>query len=115
MLTFPVRSLLKPPQLGLAFGSGSATTATICSLWKAGDHIIAMDDLYGGTYRYFTKVSCMQQGQKVDKTNTIGIKVASNFDLKFTFVDLTDVSKLKAAITDRTKASTYICIHSSNH
>jgi len=43
-----------------------------------------MDDLYGGTIRYFNRV-------------------ASTFDLSFTYVDLSDPSRLKAAITPKTK------------
>ena len=38
---------------GLAFASGSATTATITNMLSAGDHIISVDDVYGGTNRYF--------------------------------------------------------------
>jgi len=38
---------------GLAFASGSATTATIVNMLKEGDHIISVDDVYGGTNRYF--------------------------------------------------------------
>jgi cystathionine gamma-lyase len=41
---------------GLAFGSGLATTATILHLLSAGDHVVAGDDLYGGTYRQFERV-----------------------------------------------------------
>ena len=69
---------------GVAFASGSATTATITSLLSAGDHVIAMNDLYGGTYRYFTKV-------------------ASRFGLDFTFLDLTDHSVFEPAIKPNTK------------
>lgn len=42
---------------GLAFSSGSATTATITNMLSAGSHIISVNDVYGGTYRYFTKVA----------------------------------------------------------
>jgi cystathionine beta-lyase/cystathionine gamma-synthase len=41
---------------GFAFASGMAATATILELLKPGDHIIAMDDLYGGTFRLLDKV-----------------------------------------------------------
>jgi cystathionine beta-lyase len=40
---------------GLAFSSGLATTDCLMRL-KTGDEVIAMDDLYGGTYRLFTKI-----------------------------------------------------------
>lgn len=68
----------------MAFASGSATTATITSLLSAGDHVIAMNDLYGGTYRYFTKV-------------------ATKFGITFDFLDLTDSSLLEPAIKSNTK------------
>ena len=41
---------------GLAFASGSAAAATILHLFQSGDHVIAGDDLYGGTYRLFERV-----------------------------------------------------------
>jgi cystathionine gamma-lyase len=75
---------LEKGEWGVAFASGSATTASVVNLFASGDHIIAMNDLYGGTYRYFTKV-------------------ASKFGLSFTFLDLTDASVLEPAITPNTK------------
>src|SRR5438045_430928 len=41
---------------GFAFASGMAAIATVLELLKPGDHLIAMDDLYGGTYRILEKV-----------------------------------------------------------
>jgi len=41
---------------GLAFGSGMAAESAITQLLRPGDHVIAVDDLYGGTYRLFTQV-----------------------------------------------------------
>jgi hypothetical protein len=41
---------------GLAFGSGLAATTTVMQLLSAGDHVIAGDDMYGGTFRLFDKV-----------------------------------------------------------
>lgn len=41
---------------GLAFASGSAATAAVMSVLRPGDHVVAADDLYGGTYRYFERV-----------------------------------------------------------
>src|SRR6266481_9770213 len=41
---------------GFAFASGMAAIATVLELLQPGDHIIAMDDLYGGTHRIFSKV-----------------------------------------------------------
>ena len=41
---------------GLAFASGNAATAAVVHLLRPGDHIISVNDIYGGTYRYFTSV-----------------------------------------------------------
>lgn len=41
--------------IALAFASGSATTATLVNMLPTGSHIISVNDVYGGTYRYFTK------------------------------------------------------------
>nr|XP_012643412.1 cystathionine gamma-lyase [Microcebus murinus] len=68
----------------LAFASGSAATVTITQLLKAGDQIICMDDVYGGTNEYFRKV-------------------ASKFGLKISFVDCSKTELLEAAITPETK------------
>ncbi len=70
---------------GFAFASGLAATATILDLLEAGDHVIAMDDLYGGTYRLFTGVLERAQG------------------LKISYVDMTDPGNVARAITDKTK------------
>ncbi|XP_014643843.1 PREDICTED: cystathionine gamma-lyase-like [Ceratotherium simum simum] len=68
----------------LAFASGLAATVTITHLLKAGDHIICMDDVYGGTGTYFREV-------------------ASAFGLKVSFVDCSKTKLLEAAITPETK------------
>lgn len=70
---------------GFAFASGMAAINTVTDLLNAGDHVIAMDDLYGGTFRLFDKV----------KTRT------SN--LEFSFVDMTNVEQIEAAIRPNTK------------
>lgn len=70
---------------GYAFASGMAAINTVIDLLDAGDHVIAMDDLYGGTFRLFDKV----------KTRT------SN--LSFSFIDMSDPSQIEAAITPKTK------------
>lgn len=49
---------------GLAFSSGSATTATILSALSPDSHIVSVNDVYGGTYRYFTKVANVAQHVK---------------------------------------------------
>src|SRR5882762_9177699 len=47
---------LESGEQGFAFSSGMAATGTVLELLQPGDHIIAMDDLYGGTYRILEKV-----------------------------------------------------------
>jgi cystathionine gamma-lyase len=47
---------LENARFGLAFGSGMAATSAILSVLRPGDHVIAGDDLYGGTYRIFERV-----------------------------------------------------------
>ena len=70
---------------GFAFASGLAATSTLLELLDSGDHVIAMDDLYGGSYRLFERV----------RTRSAG--------LSFSFVDLTDPARFEAAITPKTK------------
>jgi len=65
---------------GFAFASGMAATATILELVDSGGHVIAMDDLYGGTRRLFTGVRERSAG------------------LEFSFVDLSDLAAAKAAL-----------------
>ncbi len=70
---------------GFAFASGMAATATILELLDSGSHVIAMDDLYGGTYRLFANVRQRSAG------------------LQFSFVDLADLDALAAAIRPETR------------
>ena len=69
---------------GLAFSSGLAATDSIMKLLKPGDEVIAMDDLYGGTYRMFARIY-------------------QDFGIKFHFVDMTDLAKLESLINANTK------------
>jgi cystathionine gamma-lyase len=70
---------------GFAFASGMAATATILELLDCGSHIIAMNDLYGGTYRLLENVRKRSAGHTV------------------TFVDLSDPKTLEAAIRPDTR------------
>lgn len=70
---------------GFAFASGLASMATCLELINCGDHVIAMDDLYGGSYRLMSRVRERSQG------------------LQVSYVDMTDPKRIEAAITDRTK------------
>ena len=69
---------------GLAFSSGLAATDCLLRLFKSGDEVIAMDDLYGGTYRLFTRLY-------------------KDSGIKFHFVDMTDLEKLQSLINENTK------------
>jgi len=68
----------------LAVSSGLAGTTMICHMLQAGDHVVSMSDVYGGTYRYF---------------NT----VLTTYGIKTDFVDARDLSVLEKAITAKTK------------
>ena len=70
---------------GFAFASGMAATSTILELLNSGSHVIAMDDVYGGTYRLFERV----------RRRTAG--------LDFSWVDLSDAAAFEAAIRPETK------------
>ena len=70
---------------GFAFASGLAAIATVIECLDSGAHIIAMDDLYGGTYRLFERVRRRSAG------------------LDFSFVNLADQSALSAAIRPETR------------
>ncbi len=69
---------------GLAFGSGVAATDAVMKLLSPGDEVVAAADMYGGTYRLFTKIY-------------------ERFGIKFTYVDTTDATNVGAAITSATK------------
>jgi cystathionine gamma-lyase len=70
---------------GFAFASGMAATSTLLELLDSGDHVVAMDDIYGGSYRLFERVRRRSAG------------------LDFSFVDLTDLAVFEAAITSKTR------------
>ena len=69
---------------GLAFGSGLAAIDAVIKLLKPGDEVISTNDLYGGTYRLFTKVF-------------------ENFNVKFHFVNMEDVNLIESHVNNRTK------------
>ena len=74
-----------PPCGGFAFASGMAAIGTALELIDSGDHVVAMDDLYGGTNRLFSRVRERSQGIKVS------------------YIDMTDLKRLEAALTPTTK------------
>ena len=69
---------------GLAFSSGLAATDCLLRSFKAGDEIIAMDDLYGGTYRMFTRIY-------------------KDSGIVFHFIDMNDIAKFQSLINKNTK------------
>lgn len=75
---------LENGQHGICFASGLAATDAIMKLFQSGDHIISCNDLYGGTYRIFTKVY-------------------GKFGMEFSFVDMTNIANIENAINPKTK------------
>lgn len=69
---------------GLAFSSGVAATDAVIKLLAPGDEVVAAADMYGGSYRLFTKIF-------------------ERFGIKFIYVDTTNAENVKTAITDKTK------------
>ena len=76
---------LEGGEYGLAFASGLAATTAVMSLLSPGDHVVAGDDLYGGSYRLFDKVLQRTGG------------------LDFTFVDTSDPDSVEKALRPETK------------
>ena len=76
---------LEGSSFGYAFASGMAASATVLELLNSGDHVIAMDDLYGGTYRLFENVRKRSAG------------------LNFTFCDLSDLDTLEDSLNEKTR------------
>ena len=76
---------LEGSSYGYAFSSGMAACSTVLEVLDSGDHVIAMDDLYGGTYRLFEDVRKRSAG------------------LEFTFSDLSDFSTVESSIRNNTK------------
>jgi len=76
---------LEGGKAGFAFGSGLGAASTVLELLDTGDHVIAMDDLYGGTYRLFERVRQRSAG------------------LQFTYVDLNDLNAVRAAVRPNTR------------
>jgi cystathionine gamma-lyase len=76
---------LESGRQGFAFASGLAASATLLEVLPSGSHIVALDDLYGGTYRLFERVRRQSAG------------------LEFTFADMSDRAKLEAALRPDTR------------
>lgn len=77
-------AIIENAKYGLAFGSGVAATDAVIKLLNPGDEVIAANDMYGGSYRLFTKVW-------------------ERYGIKFIYVDTTDAANVQAAVTANTK------------
>jgi cystathionine gamma-synthase/cystathionine gamma-lyase len=75
---------LEEARHGFAFASGMAATSATMNLLSAGDHVVVGDDLYGGTYRLFSKVLV-------------------RYGLTFSYVDMRDLDAVRAALRPNTK------------
>lgn len=71
-------------EFGLAFGSGLAAIDAVMKLLKPGDEVISTNDLYGGTYRLFTKIF-------------------EGFGIKFHFIGMENADKIEEYVNDKTK------------
>jgi cystathionine beta-lyase/cystathionine gamma-synthase len=77
-------AVLEKGKYGIAFSSGLAAIHALMSLVKSGDHIIATNNVYGGTYRLFEKVM-------------------TNYKLEFSWIDTSNLDILKNTITENTR------------
>jgi cystathionine gamma-synthase/cystathionine gamma-lyase len=75
---------LENAEYGSAFASGMSGTSAVLNLLSSGDHVVVTDDLYGGTYRLFSKV-------------------LERYGLQFTYVDMANLDAVRAAIKANTK------------
>ena len=71
---------LEKCKFAFALNSGMSATVSVCSLLKQGDHLLCIDDVYGGTQRYLRKVFTPQTG------------------IAWDMIDFSDLEKVKAAI-----------------
>lgn len=77
-------AIIENARYALAFGSGVAATDSVIKLLNPGDEVIAASDMYGGSYRLFTKVW-------------------ERYGIKFIYVDTTNAENVQAAVTNNTK------------
>jgi cystathionine beta-lyase/cystathionine gamma-synthase len=77
-------AVIENGQYGLAFSSGVAATDAVIKLLQPGDEVVAGSDMYGGTYRLFSKVF-------------------TRFGIKFHYVDMQDINNIRSVINEKTK------------
>ena len=75
---------LEGARFASAFASGMAATSAVLGLLSTGDHVVVSDDLYGGTYRLFARV-------------------LERYGITFTYVDMSDLGTVRAAVSPATK------------
>ncbi|WP_132058427.1 cystathionine gamma-synthase [Halorussus amylolyticus] len=75
---------LESGEYGRAFSSGMGAINTVLNVLESGDHVVASEDVYGGTHRIFTQVY-------------------EKYDLEFDFVDMTDLDETEAAMRENTE------------
>jgi cystathionine gamma-lyase len=75
---------LEGGDFGLCFASGLGATNALCARLRPGDHVLATNDLYGGTYRLFQRAF-------------------AHYGIEFTYVDPTDLSAVKGGLRDETR------------
>jgi cystathionine beta-lyase/cystathionine gamma-synthase len=75
---------VEQPVYGLAFASGMAAINAVLSLVKPGEHVLASNDVYGGTYRLFERV-------------------LADYGLKFSYIDVSDASQVEANLRPETR------------
>src|SRR6478735_7907210 len=77
-------AVIENGKFGLAFSSGVAATDAVIKLLNPGDEVIAGSDMYGGTYRLFSKIF-------------------SKYGIQFTYVDTSDTAVVEKAVSSKTK------------
>src|SRR4029077_10969263 len=77
-------AIIENGNYGLAFSSGVAATDAVIKLLEPGDEVICGNDMYGGTYRLFSKIF-------------------EKFGIKFIYTDTADIAALKKIVTPKTK------------
>ena len=110
-------AIIENGKFGLAFSSGVAATDSVIKLLSPGDEVIAGNDMYGGTYRLFTKV-WEKYGIKfiyVDTSNTDNIQNAATVNTKLIWVEtptnpLMNITDIHAAAVISRKAGALLCV-----
>lgn len=75
---------LEGAEFGIATSSGLAAQNLLCHMLKSGDHVLCMNDLYGGTFRYFNELT-------------------TKYGVERSFVDISNLDNLRASLQDNTK------------